>query len=612
MKAAFRTGICALVATGLLSCGPGEEVACEETAPRPSGLRPLGEGPLDAGRGDAGHARELVLDGDLVFLADANGLPILRSAPSGDFELLHGIDPENMRRIHCSTAALHAPSRTLVCAAGDSRVLDFIDVSDPARPFSRPQSVSSPDLVELFGVYDVAVSGDTLWLAANRQGLVRMTLGTNGKPVAVHKTGLGEDTVSVVPRDGRLFVLDRRQGLVVYDEGSLEELARTQLDGPPLDLEVDGSRVAVALGSEGVRLLSFEATGLTVERRIQPKCVTTGAALSGEALAVTCLSGVYLYDLRGEQPRLAGFVPSPYGMLDVAFGPHGLVVADWFRVLLFEVDLSGTVTVPDVPRAMRLQPGADARVAVRNPLDEPMNVGWALQREGDEGWPIATGTLPLEAGGEAVLTLPADQLEDADSTNDRADVVFFREGDAPSCGRGGLVSKTRVQHRLPTDEPERGRAAVGDPFPLLRRTGDGDAPDVLPEPGTPTLVMFLTVDCYLQWPQLEDMAWLQRHRPEVPAPLVLYLTTWNEDPFDPTGFMRNYDALDLFTVEWADYAGSVPGTASEPNPVRAFETTFAMALPGADFPHDYVIDAQGIVRETSRLYRGRWPLLPRE
>ena len=122
--------------------------------------------------------------------------------------------------------------------------------------------------------------------------------------------------------------------------------------------------------------------------------------------------------------------------------------------------------------------------------------------------------------------------------------------------------------------------------------------------------MFLTVDCYLQWAQLEDMAWARAHGTPITPPTIFYLTTRDEDPFDPSLFMEARNAADLLTVEWADYARSVPGQETELNPVRAFEGSFAMRIPGADFPHDYALAPDGTATDTVRVYRGRWPLRP--
>ena len=66
--------------------------------------------------------------------------------------------------------------------------------------------------------------------------------------------------------------------------------------------------------------------------------------------------------------------------------------------------------------------------------------------------------------------------------------------------------RTRLWHRGAGDLPARGVVAIGDRFPTLRRTNQSSAPATLPAPGAESLVMFVTIDCYLQWPQLEDMA----------------------------------------------------------------------------------------------------------
>lgn len=553
------------------------------------------------------HAREIAIDGDLVFLGDANGLPIARTHPGGRLELVHPI--VTPREQHCSTLSVHPRSRTLVCAAADSGLVDFVNVSDPSRPVSRIWSANEHDMrgnPPIYEIADVEVSGDTLWMAAHRNGLLRSSLGADGMPTDLRRTARGENVTNVTARDGRLYLTDRARGLIVLSEADLATVATAPLDGPPLDLAVAGDRVAVALGSEGVRVFRLAGGALTVVNSLQPRCVTTGVALSGDLLAVSCLTGVTLYDLARTPARVAGFFPARFGMLDVAFGPHGLLVSDWYQMDQFATAADGILTHPEAPATLRLMPGADARIALRNPSAAPLPVAWRLAR--GEGAAVREGTLTLPASGDATLTLPAAELEAAGSRDNQADVVFYRPG--TPAAMVAAAPRTRVWHRGATDMPAAGVVAIGDRFPTLRRTVTSPAPATLPTAGAETLVMFLTVDCYLQWPQLEDMAWARSHMGMQPAPLVFFLTTMDEDPFDPRFFMTSHDAGELPTYEWADFARSVPGQEAENNPVRAFEMSYLMRTPGADYPHDYRVGADGVVIDTLRMYRGRWHLRP--
>jgi hypothetical protein len=534
--------------------------------------------------GYGAHARELAVDGDTVYLADSNGLPVVAMASAGTTRLVHPIAPR--REQHCSTASMHARSRTLVCAAGDSGFLDLIDVRDPSNPRSRPWDLNTHDPSGGFPLYEVAdveVIGDTAWLATQRGGLVRVSLDANGDASDVVRTGVGVNLVGVVAMGPGLALLDRVNGLSLHALPGLAELASVALDGPPLDLAVAGDRVAVALGSEGARVWRMTAGALAAVARVQPRCAATAVALAGDALAVACLTGVTVYDLRAATPRVVGFYPARYGMLDAAFTPRGLLVSDWYGLDLLAVDLDGVARVPDVPRAMRLRPGADARIGVRNPGATALTIPW---RAGA----TRSGSLTLAGDGDGVVVIPA--------TEERAlDVTFGDEG----------IARTRAEWRAATDDPARGVVAIGDVFPTLRRTVASPYPATLPPMGA-GLVMFLTVDCFLQWPQLEDMAWSRAHGATQPPPTILYLTTDDQDPFDPSFFMEAHAAGALPTFEWADYSRSVRGQESETVFVRAFEASFLMRLPGADFPHDYVIDADGVTVDTRREYRGRWPL----
>lgn len=608
MRHASRLTLPTLLVGALATAACEPDVVCDAPNGPPAGLVQRGFAVLDEVNGHVGHAKELVLDGDLVYLADANGVPVVRTAASGAVTLEHGLGVGS-EQSRCSAGAVHARSRTMVCGATDRFGLTLVDVSDPASPL--PTLWSPPDSTACGGlgaVSDIAMSGDVAWLAARRGGLCRATLGDDGVPVELVATGIGQDVVSVIVRDGRIHLLDRALGLVVLDQRTLERLGSIALAGPPLDLDVQGGRAAVGLGSEGVQLYALAGGVPTPTVQVQPQCVVTSVALDGDRLAVGCLSGVYLYDLTKTPARLAGFEPSRFGILDVAFGPHGLLVSDWFRVDLFAADITGSPVLPDVPRAMRLQPGTDARIPIRNTSDVPLALEWSLESE--DGRRVAVGTFEAPAAGETEVVMTASQLESVDSFSDRgAQLVVYPKGGAPSCG-GTHTARTAVRFRKDTEDPANGFLAIGDHFPTLQRTGDGPTPEALPPPGVASLVTWIAIDCFLQWPQLEDMAWAQANGGRrQPVPLLFALTPSDEPTYDPKGWLELHGAANLLAVEWADYMSSVPGGRVGLNPVRTFETTFMISMPGADHPHDYVLDTNGTVRETSRLYRGGWPLV---
>jgi hypothetical protein len=115
-----------------------------------AGITVLGEGDLTA----AAHSRELVVDGDTVFLADSNGLPVVRTAADGSVSLVNPVAIP--RAQHCSTASLHARTRTLACGAGDTGTLDLVDVHDPTAPRSRLWNLNEHDTPGHDPIYQVA------------------------------------------------------------------------------------------------------------------------------------------------------------------------------------------------------------------------------------------------------------------------------------------------------------------------------------------------------------------------------------------------------------------------------------------------------------------------
>ena len=126
-------------------------------------------------------------------------------------------------------------------------------------------------------------------------------------------------------------------------EHALGERGAMLLEGPLLDLSVRGDRAVVSMGSMGVAILDISEAQPVVIQTIQPECVVASADISGDALAVGCMSGALLYDLRGDEPRLAGFHPSKWVIIDVRFFGDQLIVNDWLDAVLFDVNLDGEV-----------------------------------------------------------------------------------------------------------------------------------------------------------------------------------------------------------------------------------------------------------------------------
>jgi hypothetical protein len=293
----------------------------------------------------------------------------------------------------CIATSIDPTGRWLFCSAADAGLAVF-DLRDP----DQPTVVDRGDrgMTDGLGYPDVhAVDGEVL-VAAFGRGLLRATPGADGRPGALVPTGVEGEVVAVGGGGAdALAVLDRRRGLVslARREGSLRERGALALDGPPLGLRVHGTRAVVALGSSGVALVDLAADAPRIVRRVTPPCVATRADFTDNALAVACSTGVWLYDLRAAEARVADFDAAQYGVLDVTFTDAGrrLLAADWRTVLVYTVDPAGHALLPDVSAGAFLRPGDDVTVAARNPGDVPLTL--VLSRFTEEA---GVGRRPVE------------------------------------------------------------------------------------------------------------------------------------------------------------------------------------------------------------------------
>jgi hypothetical protein len=253
---------------------------------------------------------ELSVSGDLVFVANSfSGITTYRASADSSLELVSLSSTPTLR---CTTVASHDPSQTVFCAAPDpigrgpsGRVYAY-DASDPRAVRLRRGAAFTTDVGS---IGDLAVSDSTLYAAAGAGGLLRAEVDPTGALAAWESIYAG-DAFAVDADASHILLLDRDRGLVALDGADASELATAPLGGPTLGLRLRGDRVAVALGSEGVRVFDLHDGSLSLSVEVHPRCVADAVDLEAELLAVGCITGTYLYDLSTSPARLAGFEPA--------------------------------------------------------------------------------------------------------------------------------------------------------------------------------------------------------------------------------------------------------------------------------------------------------------
>ncbi len=565
--------------------------------------------------GDGAHVAGIGVDGEHVYLSSSSGtggIGVMALEADGCASVLTPLGQTPARGIRCTTVALHAASHTLFCAGADVENVAVFDVTSPAAPVlreadgltHRPTSGGGRE-----GINRLFLTGSTLFAAHFTGGLLRTEVAADGRLSAPAVAVAG--TIVNVDGDGAdLAILDRQRGLVGFTVagGQLREKGALPVNGPLLGLAVNKGRAAVALGSQGAIVATLGATP-TLLATVTPKCVASAIALDGDRLAVGCLSGVYLYSLAGSQPRVAGFIPSYDGVLSARFNGPELLVGDWHGLWRLGTDLSGSPVLPDVQMSVYGARDQGVSFMLRNPGDTVLHVTSTLRNQGSEEILVVKQTT-LEANADVTVQISASEA--TGRTGDVPVAIFSHQTDEYGhFAHEAAYAATSFSRRFSSTDPLRVPPAIGERFPTLHAT-TGAEPATVPAAQS-TYFDFLVADCALQWPQTEDLAWLVAHHemPDDQVPLLMAVSvdgsaTW-------AGYLDLWNAGNLTVLAFTDYFHSLPGyTEAFLNENDAFVQRFQVSkLFGADNPHDYVLDASGVVRSYERIYRGKWPLYAR-
>lgn len=610
-----------LLGAALFGCAPGHDAESADVGSTPiSELAPglaLRGGDF-ATRED--HLVEMVVHAGSVYVANSSlGVAVMRLEDSGGVELTDvGSTYEELHR--CTSLALHADSNTLYCGSdapigpqGSARI-ELYDVSTPGRAIWRDRF-----LVEEFATRDVTVVGQQLLIQHFDGGLWTAEIDAQGGLSQLQATaveGNARFSVGVGDRIVTLFgdVANGGAQLRLFEPGSFVELDRLPLRGPPLGLSADADgqpRVAVGLGSGGMAVVTIENDTLQLERLLQPPAVVTAGLVAGDLAVAVTLSGAFAWELDQPTARMFGFGPSGklgyeragnmlHGvLLPPSDGSDGyeLLTSDWLWVERWTIDRAGEVVELDVPRGIFLPPAGPIRWRMRNPGEVRLRAEiWAGR---DKLWAVE-----IAPGDTISVHVPAElraQLLTPDEPSMRLAVRAY-DPLVPSEGEPLSITEMVIAQREPDDLLP---PAVGDVFPEIMLEDITHEPYSMPTPrGSQTI--WYWPDCAMMWPELEDLAWLERER-------------WDLGRGDPI-LLTNFDiALDGFSERWGlagvtfgmwGVAAPTVGDANDwIDDEDIYMPFFIQELPGDAMPTDFVMDSHGVVLSIERMYRGPWTLV---
>ena len=274
---------------------------------------------------------------------------------------------------------------------GDLDGVAQFDVSEPTAP------VLLDSFLHKRQVRSVSANGGILLAGTTESAYILDAAGTLQSTIVLdvsHGVGVYGDRAAIASGSE----------LLLYDLSDLSEpklLDQVQMTADGWDVDFDGTRVAVALGSSGVATYRVAGDVLSESGVLNFPHSTFDLAMDGHDLWIAGWSGVWLADIRAD-PFLLGESPT----VGFAMG----IGAGYGRAIVGEID---------VLRTLQRVPGAGgAEITIPEALQFPAGI------ESTESLEIRNdGMLPMEVtfqcDGCAVST---DQIEIAPSTRARVEV----------------------------------------------------------------------------------------------------------------------------------------------------------------------------------------------
>ena len=565
------------------------------------------------------HLVEIVVHEDYAYVANSNrGIAAMRLDEEGGVSTTdRGFEYD--AHIRCTSVAVHAPSDTLYCAA-DAPVfsesgynIEIYDLSEPGAPVWRERVA-----LDHIAVRDLEVIEGRLVINHFDEGITSAAISGSGELSAQIEAGVSGNARFSVPAGGRivtLFADPEGSGaeLRLYDAGepgAWVELDRLALAGPALGLRADArgsSRVGVGLGSGGMAIVASAGDKLVVEHMLQPPAVVSAPILAGDLAYAVTLSGVFGYaldEVSDKGARMFGFGPSAKlgheragNMLHGVMYGDEVLTSDWLWVERWAASPAGEVLDLDVPRGIYLPPQGPVRWRMRNPGRQDLRV---------ELWWDRSSFWVGEIAGHSELSveLSAAQREQILSQAEPRAPLSVRVYDPAIPSEGTPVSSSTLVI-AEREEGDPTPPALGDIFPTLTLVNLEREVYTLPTPAGSQTIWFWP-DCAMMWPQLEDLAWLEREDVDLGRGTPVMLTNFD---VDKDNFIANWALSGATVGMWGNAAPEIGDANDHIDDYDIYEPLWIELIPGDAMPTDYVVDAQGVVHSIERMYRGPWTLV---
>lgn len=259
--------------------------------------------------------------------------------------------------------------------------------------------------------------GNTLYIAAHQVGVVSVNVSNLSNPVVTGTTSLTNNACWNIASSGDyLFIANGRYGLCAARAGTnLTEAANLDLPGLANDIELDGNTAVISLGDDGIATVDVSNPANPVLLDIAPSMgCAWGLGLRNHNVAVGSWRALEVFDVTNPNSiSLAGWENTRVWAMGADYGEFqgsGLIAAaDWRGINTYRM---GTETAPDIDvYPIRVDFGAvtsaeDIIVTVRNTGGGTLNVSSIST---PSGITVSQSSFTLQPGTSIDLTMTADR-----------------------------------------------------------------------------------------------------------------------------------------------------------------------------------------------------------
>ena len=273
-----------------------------------------------------------------------------------------------------------------------------IDISDPRNPGEPVRG--SGDLDDGTAYEDIAIDDGLIAVGWQESGVRFFS-------TALLELGSfpGNDVFAVALVGDRALITDERELILldISDPTAPTELTRTTLPGEGRDIDISGSRVAVAMGGIGVMVLTLEDDVLTTVGQLTPTGSAQAVSMDGDYLWIASWDVVALAYIGEGGPVMLGHEEPNQSAIGIAAGFGRAVIGDWASATVME--LTEGVGGPElvIPREIWFtENGTDQDIRLSN------NGLFTLEltfEPASDGFSVEEQALTLEPGESYRLTI---------------------------------------------------------------------------------------------------------------------------------------------------------------------------------------------------------------